>query len=65
MQTIDLEERKAIYTDVARILNDELPVLFLWSPNSIYAANPRLQGFIPPTYASAYLWNAETWTIAE
>lgn len=64
VQTIDLEERKAIYTDIARILNDEVPVLFLWSPNSIYAASPRLQGFVPPTYASAYLWNAETWTIA-
>ncbi|MEA2582070.1 MAG: peptide/nickel transport system substrate-binding protein [Thermomicrobiales bacterium] len=57
------EERKAVYTDLAKILNDELPWIFLWSPNSLYAASNRLQGFVPPSYSDNKFWNAETWTV--
>jgi peptide/nickel transport system substrate-binding protein len=57
------EERKAVYTDLAKILNDELPWIFLWSPNSLYAASKRLQGFVPPSYTDNKFWNAETWTV--
>ncbi|MEA2524032.1 MAG: peptide/nickel transport system substrate-binding protein [Thermomicrobiales bacterium] len=57
------EERKAVYTDLAKILNDELPWIFLWSPNSLYAASNRLQGFVPPSYTDNKFWNAETWTV--
>jgi peptide/nickel transport system substrate-binding protein len=63
--TCDLEERKQIYTRAAQILNDELPWLFLWSPNSIHAVSNRLIGYAPPSYADNKLWNAETWTVNE
>ena len=45
MATTDLAERKRIYTELAVILNEELPWIYLWSPNSLYAVNNRLQGF--------------------
>jgi ABC-type transport system substrate-binding protein len=61
--TGDLAERKRIYTEVAKILNDEVPWIFLWSPNSLYAASARLQGFAPPSYSNNKFWNAETWTV--
>jgi peptide/nickel transport system substrate-binding protein len=61
--TSDLEARKTIYTEVARILNEDLPTLFLWSPNSLYASSARLQSFKPPAYINGYLWNAEEWTV--
>jgi peptide/nickel transport system substrate-binding protein len=63
--TSDLDQRKAIYTDVARILNEDVPTLFLWSPNSLYASSARLQGFKAPAYSNGYLWNAEEWSIAQ
>ena len=59
------EERKATYTELATILNEEVPWIFLWSPNSIYGVRNRLQGFAPPSYINNKLWNAEAWTVTE
>lgn len=61
--TSDLAQRKKAYTEVARILNEDLPTIFLWSPNSIYAFNKRLVGFKPPSYIDNQLWNAEDWAV--
>jgi hypothetical protein len=40
-----------------------VPELFLWSPNSIFAYNNRLVGFMPPGYVDNRLWNAEEWSV--
>jgi peptide/nickel transport system substrate-binding protein len=61
--TNDQAERKKIYTQIAQILNDELPWIFLWSPNSLYAFTNNLQGYAPPSYIDNKLWNAETWSV--
>jgi len=61
--TPDTAKRKEIYTEVATILNDEVPWVFLWSPNSIFAHNKRLGGFKPPSYAEHQMWNAEDWWV--
>jgi peptide/nickel transport system substrate-binding protein len=60
----DVNERKKIYSDIAVILNDEVPWIFLWSPNSIFAHTRRLVGFKPPSYATHNMWNADEWTVA-
>ncbi|HLZ32092.1 MAG TPA: ABC transporter substrate-binding protein, partial [Chloroflexota bacterium] len=62
--TADLNQRKQIYTEAATIMNDELPWIYLWSPNSIFAVNKRLVGFKPPSYATHDMWNADAWTVA-
>jgi peptide/nickel transport system substrate-binding protein len=62
--TTDLNQRKQIYTEAATIMNDELPWIYLFSPNSIFAVNKRLVGFKPPSYATHDMWNAEEWTVA-
>ena len=62
--TADLTQRKKIYTEAATIMNDELPWIYLWSPNSIFAVNKRLVGFKPPSYATHNMWNADEWTVA-
>jgi peptide/nickel transport system substrate-binding protein len=59
------EERKPIYTELAKLLNEELPSIFLWSPNTNFAYSNRLQGFLPPSYVDNRLWNAEEWSVAE
>ena len=48
----DQEERAQVYQEMYRILNDELPVVFLWSENTLYAYNDRLQGFEPNRFGS-------------
>jgi peptide/nickel transport system substrate-binding protein len=62
--TADLNQRKQIYTEAATIMNDELPWIYLWSPNSIFAVNKRLVGFKPPSYATHDMWNADEWSVA-
>ncbi len=62
--TTDLEERKRIYTEVARILNEDVPTVYLWSPNSIFATSRRLQGFAAPSYVDNQLWNASDWWVS-
>ena len=61
----DNAERQATYTEIATILNEEVPWIFLWSPNSIFGFSNRLQGFAPPSYSDNKLWNAETWSVTE
>lgn len=61
----DEPERKATYTELATILNEELPWIFLWSPNSLFAVSNRLQGFEAPSYSNNKFWNAETWSVTE
>lgn len=46
------EQRQEIYHELYRILNDELPAIFLWSENLLYAHNDRLQGFKPSRFNS-------------
>lgn len=58
-----VEERKEIYTTLAQLLNEELPSIFLWSPNTNFAYSNRLQGFSPPRYVDNRLWNAEEWSV--
>ena len=62
--TADLNQRKQIYTEAATIMNDELPWIYLWSPNSIFAVSKRLVGFKPPSYATHNMWNADEWTVS-
>lgn len=46
----DLEERKAIYTEVADIITDELPYIFVVDQGYVVVNDPALQGFdVRPT----------------
>ena len=62
--TADQAQRKAIYTQIAQIINDDVPTVFLWSPNTIAAIRKRFQGFKPPSYVDNFLWNAEEWSVS-
>ena len=63
--TTDRAKRKTIYTDAARLINDELPEIYFWSPTSIFGVNKRLVGFKGPGYADNKLWNAEEWSVTK
>jgi peptide/nickel transport system substrate-binding protein len=57
------EARKEVYTRLAVLLNEECPSVFLWSPNTVFAFNNRLKGFLPPSYVDNRLWNVEQWSV--
>ncbi|GAK61705.1 ABC peptide transporter, periplasmic ligand binding protein [Candidatus Vecturithrix granuli] len=44
-QTINLEERKKIYSEIQKILAEDLPYIFLWYPYNIVVMDKRIKGF--------------------
>ena len=62
-QATDQAARKVVYTELAQLLNEECPSVFLWSPNTNFAFNNRLKGFLPPSYVDNRLWNVEQWSV--
>lgn len=60
--TTDTTKRKAIYANVASILNEEVPTTFWWSENIIYGVNKRIKGIKAGT--NDYLWwNIHEWSV--
>jgi peptide/nickel transport system substrate-binding protein len=63
--TKDVEERKRIYTEVAKIVNDEAVWIFLWRLNSIYGVNKRVQGFKAPGHPGRVISSAHKWSVVQ
>lgn len=62
--TPDIEERAEIYHEVARILNEDVPTVFLWSNNLIWGMSANLEGVRPGP--NQYIWwNIQEWTLTE
>jgi len=61
-----IEERAPIYKEIAKILNDELPWLFLINPNYLSAVNTRINDmhFNPNIGAERFL-DIEKWKLAQ
>lgn len=60
--TTDLTQRVAIYNEASRILNTELPSLFLMTQNNVWAVSDRIQGFTGS--AGGYItWDLTGWII--
>lgn len=57
----DKQKRKEIYARVHKIINDDLPYLFLFSRASLVGASKRIKG-IEPSTAGIY-WNFNTWVL--
>lgn len=50
LSTLDVEQRKPIYTELFKLLNDEVPFIFLWNRKVMSAHNARLVGYKPDSY---------------
>jgi peptide/nickel transport system substrate-binding protein len=53
------EDRKRLYDRVQKIEIEEVPVVFLVSPDLLVGAKDRLRNFTPAILDSHTLWNAE------
>ncbi len=62
--TPDIEERREIYHQAAKILNEDVPTIFWWSENMIWGINKRVEGVIPGPNTDIH-WNIQDWSIAE
>ena len=59
MSTLAPRDRKRLYDRVQQIETEEVPVVFLVSPNLLVGATDRLRGFKPAILDSHTLWNSE------
>jgi peptide/nickel transport system substrate-binding protein len=57
----DPAERAAIYSEMQSIMQEELPYIWLFAQNGMYAAND-IEGFDP--YPAQLYWNADAWSVA-
>ena len=55
-----LDERRAAYCEVAELLNEELPQVFLYQFQDGHALSNSLQGVTPSTWAGL-TWDIENW----
>ncbi len=62
--TPDVDERREIYHQAAKILNDEVPTIFWWSENMIWGINKRVEGVAPGPNTDIH-WNIQEWSLAE
>jgi peptide/nickel transport system substrate-binding protein len=62
---VTIEDRAPIYQEMASILNEELPWIFLHKLPVTFQKSVRLQGFVPSTGLDNITWNLPEWFIAE
>lgn len=62
-KTVDREERKQIYAEWAKLMNEEVPYVFLYSANDVRAFNPKLEGYKYSAYS--VFPNIQNWTISK
>jgi peptide/nickel transport system substrate-binding protein len=57
----DAGARKRIYARIGRIVAREVPILYLFNANYVYAYRKRLRGFAPNAFLPT--WNAYRWRL--
>jgi peptide/nickel transport system substrate-binding protein len=62
--TADPEERLKVYGEAAKIDNEQVPYLWLYSPGGLWAVNNKLENFKPLTPTGGGFWKAEDWRLA-
>jgi peptide/nickel transport system substrate-binding protein len=59
MITLDFQKRKRLYDRVQEIISENVPFVFLATPNVLAAANVRVGNFQPALLDPYILWNAD------
>ncbi|MBM4197949.1 MAG: ABC transporter substrate-binding protein [Gammaproteobacteria bacterium] len=61
----DPAEQAAVYEKIAKILNEEVPQLYLWQNTGIHGVNKRVQGVKVPSFERYVGMNVETWSVTQ
>jgi len=59
--TVDASVRKRLYRRIGRIVAAQVPILFLFNADYVYAYRKRLLGFAPNAFLPT--WNAGQWSL--
>jgi peptide/nickel transport system substrate-binding protein len=59
MITLDYSKRKQLYDRVQQLIAENLPFIFLATPNILAGAHPRIGNFHPAVLDPCTLWNAD------
>lgn len=62
--TADQAERAEIYGQAQTIVNQEVPIILLYAPNTITATSDRLVGYSPSPLPTQAFWNIAEWSLA-
>ena len=62
---VDDTARAATYAQIATVLNDEQPQLYLWSLAGVHVVNKRVQGVTVPAFERYAFMNANTWSVSQ
>jgi ABC-type transport system substrate-binding protein len=62
LRSTSLATRKAIYARIERIVAADVPILYLFNAQYIYAYRKQLRGFAPNAFLPT--WNAAGWALA-
>ena len=57
----DIVERANIYKEIQRIMQEDMPYMWLYAMDGMYAARAEVQGFEP--YPAQMFWNIDDWTL--
>ncbi|SDK37292.1 peptide/nickel transport system substrate-binding protein [Nonomuraea maritima] len=60
----DHDRRAELYREAARKDNAQVPYLWLYNPDTLWATSARLRGFRGGGDFTAGFWNADEWTLA-
>lgn len=65
IETGDAAAQDAIYEQIAKVLNEEVPQLYLWQLSGVHVVNKRIGGGLTqvPSFERYVTMNAETWTV--
>ena len=61
LASVSMGERKLLYAKIERIAASDLPILYLFNANYIYAYRAQLGGFAPNAFLPT--WNAAQWSM--
>ena len=62
--TLDEEYRKELFCEMAAILDEEVPMILMWSAFDAAAHSSRLDG-VQATVNDTHTWNVADWTVSE
>ncbi len=57
----DIIERKRLYRRIGEIVAEQVPILYLFNANYVYAYRKGLRGFAPNAFLPT--WNADRWSL--
>jgi peptide/nickel transport system substrate-binding protein len=62
---VDDTQRDAVYGQIAQILNDEVPQLYLWQLAGVHAVNKRVQGVDVASFERYTTIDAANWSVTQ